>query len=754
LERAAVLAGVVVDQAGEPVAGVKVHVVVADGGRTSNDWWRGPAVTSDRSGKFTLKGLDPNDTISLRARSEQASTDGAMVVVPSEQKGPLRLVVSEGNAFRLRGVVMDDAGRPIPEAKVGIEWERAIVSRRPNVGSSIGGVFQNYHTGTDGIFAATALWPGDRYRVEATAEGYSKAGSPWVTGKAGAVHDFGRVVLARAGAVVLGRVVDSAGAPVAGVRVFNSGDAPFPVSARTDAKGTFRLENLHAGSVYVFGHKEGFRFTGVRVASGGPAITIKLLKADEKQRAAKQPAGEFSFPEQRATARKLLERLWALPAEQRRPIQFQLVAGMTRLDPAQGLLWGDQAGPRYLEEARITAAKGLSGTDAVEAVAMLAQVGNYGAYLTLRDLGERYVKSSPAKALLFVEEGVVRARALDQPSRTYALASLGSLVRQLGKEQAGRKLIDDAAAAAATMGKDQELALGMTAEALAPYDLPRALALLGPLTDRSIRERWLGRVAVAIAGHDLDKALEIPKKFEKISNASDRVRMRIAYLIAASQPAKAIQVAESMDSHSAVKVKTDTFAWMAVAIAPTDRKLAFALIDRTMALFEDEAEALRGFSNNGGRSVMAARLFGLAREIGYPDLESLAYRVMALRPTLQEDSPARVIESLAATAMVLALAEPAMAKQILEGIEPRGNLVGTGYSSIRKEHFLMAWALSDHKHASELFEKTLAARLAEPNASLEGSGLVEMAGILTVAPPDRALHMLRYFGSFWFPGEE
>src|SRR5205823_10245887 len=77
LEPAAALTGVIVDAAGKPVAGAKACVLLEQ---------RHPAFdssvvpTSDAQGRFTMTGLDPTDTVPLRARTDRAVTDGAVVV--------------------------------------------------------------------------------------------------------------------------------------------------------------------------------------------------------------------------------------------------------------------------------------------------------------------------------------------------------------------------------------------------------------------------------------------------------------------------------------------------------------------------------------------------------------------------------------------------------------------------------------------------------------------------------------------------
>jgi hypothetical protein len=126
-----------------------------------------------------------------------------------------------------------------------------------------------------------------------------------------------------------------------------------------------------------------------------------------------------------------------------------------------------------------------------------------------------------------------------------------------------------------------------------------------------------------------------------------------------------------------------------------------------------------------------------------------------LRATNRDNDPAYVVDSRVGTALTLALADPPAAAQILRSVEANANLIGTGGSgSVHRQHWLMAWALADPKQAKALFEKELAALKKDPQAKLEDSGLVEMAEILTIAPPDRPRHVLRFFGNRWFPGDE
>ena len=110
------LDGVVVDKAGQPIVGAEVFVVVPDPpGARSHDL---PTRTGP-GGTFHLEQLDPDDMVSLRARADDATTDGAVVVHPDEVNGKrkLTLTIDTGHTFRIRGMVTDQTGKRIAEAK-------------------------------------------------------------------------------------------------------------------------------------------------------------------------------------------------------------------------------------------------------------------------------------------------------------------------------------------------------------------------------------------------------------------------------------------------------------------------------------------------------------------------------------------------------------------------------------------------------------------------------------------------------------
>jgi protocatechuate 3,4-dioxygenase beta subunit len=737
LVRTATISGVVMDENGKPAAGAKVHLVTSYGLNGSNQ--TSPSTTTNAEGKFLFTGADPMDNAPLRARGENAATAAATLIGPENLAKPVRLVLSPKNASRLHGTIVDQAGQPIRGALVGVEWHFNFQSRRwPGSGSSTS--LEKHLTNADGHFETKALWPGEPYRVNVSAEGYGKAQSTQVLAKAGQVHDLQQIILQRTGGVVQGQIVDSRGQPIRGAQVFNNGDGPQPVQDQSDASGRFRLDDLFTGGVYVCARKSGYRFTAKHVVTDGPNVTIQLLRKDEPIPKLESRAPAPTFEEQRQVARKLLEKLWALPMEQKRTGMRTILESMARLDPARALRWAKEAGGRWENTVRTTVAERIAESDVDEALALLAQVDNDSGYYALKGLTEQYLKTDVAKALRFAEEAAVQARTREQPARTWSLAEIGNLVRQLGKEDVGRKLIDEAASMADKLGAQQHQALarGMTAQALAPYDLDRARRLLEPLTDSNDRIRYALMVASATMKDD--------------PSLLPRARMQIAYRLAASDPAAAFRIVDSIRGDA--KTRAEAFAWVAVAVAPKDQKLAISLIDRSLAIYVDEPEEFRQWSSWGAPSVFAARVAGQAHEIGYPDMDSVIARVLAVRQIDRYESPARVTESHAATALILALTDATTAKQILRSIEPRNAVIGTGYSSIRRQLWLPAWALADLHHAGELFDRELASFKEKATIDLQDNGMTRMVEILTIPPEERPRRLLRSYGAFWFPGEE
>src|SRR5262249_29742228 len=173
---------------------------------------------------------------------------------------------------------------------------------------------------------------------------------------------------------------------------------------------------------------------------------------------------------------------------------------------------------------------------------------------------------------------------------------------RLGRKEAARRLIDEAAADAAKLGTAgmEGYARGIAARALAPFDVDRALAIVAPFTTPNEKDRYTGFVAGAIAAINPDRALALVDAIGQESSLADTLRTEIAYRIGAEHPDRAVRIIEGMKTHAADKERAEALAWLAVSVAPRDRARAVALIDRALASPVDRPEVYRSWIHFGG----------------------------------------------------------------------------------------------------------------------------------------------------------
>src|SRR4029079_8797773 len=105
--------------------------------------------------------IDPTDKIPVRARTADATSDGAMIIRPSELNPPgkLTVTVSPQATARLAGRVVDQRGKPVADAPVSLWWNRMLVSEKAMKGMGLGSMLDQVKTGADGKFLTAALWP-------------------------------------------------------------------------------------------------------------------------------------------------------------------------------------------------------------------------------------------------------------------------------------------------------------------------------------------------------------------------------------------------------------------------------------------------------------------------------------------------------------------------------------------------------------------------------------------------------------------
>lgn len=239
--RGGALAGRVVDQRGDVVAGAAVLVGpdaaveflrmdrFRDDAPPRNVW----GTRTDEKGGWLLDGIAAGDAPVLVVASGMAPWDGQVTVV---EGGLVRCDAVLADGARLTGSVRDERGAPVANAEVGTgHWGlRAAWTR----------------SAADGTFAITGL-PLGPFAVVAKSEGKGEARAEFVGTAGGALR--WDAVLTRA-TTLRGRVV-AAGAPVAGANVMarcmESAQQMWFGDATTDANGAFAITNCADALLHV-----------------------------------------------------------------------------------------------------------------------------------------------------------------------------------------------------------------------------------------------------------------------------------------------------------------------------------------------------------------------------------------------------------------------------------------------------------------------------------------------------------------------
>ena len=244
------ITGRVVDPLDQPVASAEVRPEPIGFGA---EMYAGDPVRTDRDGRFDLQHLrDEQVRLIVDAegftRLEQAARAGRDVT--------LRL----GSAGGIAGLVVDGAtGAPIDSFVVRlVPARREAQDRQLALGAEWAHSGRSFH-GTDGVWSTTSerLDVGAVTGVEVSASGYAATLVERVVVSSSPAPSELRIELHR-GVTLRGSVVDAGtGVPLASARVrrFTRGDERYAADeehvTRTDAAGSFRLERVPFGTMYL-----------------------------------------------------------------------------------------------------------------------------------------------------------------------------------------------------------------------------------------------------------------------------------------------------------------------------------------------------------------------------------------------------------------------------------------------------------------------------------------------------------------------
>ncbi|MFB0555856.1 MAG: carboxypeptidase regulatory-like domain-containing protein [Phycisphaerae bacterium] len=267
--------GIVWDEKGEPVKGVKLKVCPM-GGREDS--------TTDAEGKFEVS-WDPGEwgeretVFCLVARHEQRN----LAVAEEISRDIKRLDIKLKPGVIFDGKVIGPDGKGIANARINV------MLRVSNWGSPI--ERERIKTDAQGKFEIRAIPDDNKYNLYTSAEGYGENRSEQIItdDAVDSRLDVGTITLAVANLSVSGVVVDDEDKPVAGVRVYCYGDNQPSRSTQTDTEGKFTLENVCAGKMRISANKSGTpRLYGYIETEGG-ATDVQIVISQRSSSTRYQP---------------------------------------------------------------------------------------------------------------------------------------------------------------------------------------------------------------------------------------------------------------------------------------------------------------------------------------------------------------------------------------------------------------------------------------------------------------------------------
>ena len=679
LEPAHSLTVLVIDEGGAPVPGATVDV--RPNGELS-DRLRAHGRVTGSDGTYRVGMLLSGPAVVQAGKEDVLSEEAQVEVGRDGIEEPCRLVLRPGVAATVTAKLADQDGRPVAGAEVVLFEERGTsVLPRPIPGPDV-----------EGRVTQPGLAPGAAYRLSITAPHAFPVETEAWPAQAGMTHDFGAVELRVCRAAVGGVVVDEAGAPFAGARVFDAIDAPRPVEARTDAEGRFSLFGLMDGTVCVFAESPGRVLTCALGRTGDGNLRLALVPRGPGTIGEPVPSPIVAPPAEE-TKRRALAVLTRVFQEGEWPkwegVRDTLLGFFARIDPQAAY---QTAGQARVSTTGISLALGRQAlaADPAEAIALLRQCSDRGAAVRVlieaaRDLGG----ADPERTMQYLDEALAMARMLESAAdRAGYTAMAAGLSVELGYRggESGLREAREIAEGIGVTGHDGDMR-GVVAENLAEVDSDGALALVATIEAERDRDRHLTNTARRIATTDPDRALAAIDRIRDPWYAA-KARAVVAPFFPPEQFERAIEVTRARGGSAEFMsgLAASRLAW----VAPEERQAG---------LIEDAAVGRMEAGDAGG----VARVACAARLLGSPRYEEYAVRALSMA-RMPEDAAElrRAVSGRADLAEGLAFVRPDLGRYLVDATLSQIGGIGR-YPAYAVDVLLRAEAALDPDRAAELF---------------------------------------------------
>ena len=269
-QQAVSVEGVITNQDGKPVSGVKLEVTLGGHG----------GGTSDRQGKYKVSWLpesSPADGITyLIARHRKRDLAAAVELRPDMPKLDIQLQP----AVSVTGLVTDFNDKALRGAKVHLLFWSDKFGTMLSASAT--------KTNRKGRFEIKTVPFGHKYSVIAEAEGFGRDSIEIYSDDAVKDRlDIGSRRLAVADQTVSGVVYDANDWPVPNAEIYAYGDGqPFRRGIRTNGQGRFVIEGVCEGAIQIYAHardRSPVEYGHVGTVSGATDVKIVLKKSSSTQ---------------------------------------------------------------------------------------------------------------------------------------------------------------------------------------------------------------------------------------------------------------------------------------------------------------------------------------------------------------------------------------------------------------------------------------------------------------------------------------
>ncbi|HVC95097.1 MAG TPA: carboxypeptidase-like regulatory domain-containing protein [Pirellulales bacterium] len=683
LRRGQTVKGRVVDNDGKPVTEAEVQV----GWYVLETWRegfvRGPkwlVTRSDDHGEFSFDGIDSIlDPWLANRRPRFWAAGGGLVTetltsLPPQRDAPVELRLSRKGSVSLSGRVVDLTGQPIEGARVEVwtQWrdDDVVIGEAPVLFTG----HRELVTNNEGRFETPRpVGRGGEYRVTVRADGYLPASSAWLQPGPGTVAELSELQLRRL-RTIEGHVVDHDGRPLAGVRVFQSGDGVEPTETVSGDDGGFTLSGVVQGPAFVFAECDGYRFFGQAAAQSAPT---EIVLAHHDQAVAPPQTDRdavLAHEEELALARRVVRPFVDRALESgNRNERYSALRDWARLDPGDALdrldrgVIPDLVGHEK-DALRTWAAKSLIYDDFNEAAALVESIENVSRRLEATILLAVTSPLSAERRRDLLENAVLHLALADDPGgRALWLECSADALLDLGESRRAASLLEEARALAGTLplagsaGSPRR----RVAEVLARIDLPAALELIKDLAEDAYRDETHGQIAYRVANRQPAEAEEV---LEMVRDPYCRERWteRICSRMAPTDPRRARKLAASVSNPYR---RALALGWMAGARAAADPVQArdwlddaFAELGRLVAAGEARQRGPQS------AAVAAALLLPVAETIGPGLARDYFWRTVSFRISHFDGDEQDVLADAAALALLLARYDRPTARRLLEPV--------------------------------------------------------------------------------------